>query len=133
MVHGVDVWLNNPIPLMEASGTSGMKAALNGNPHLSILDGWWVEGFNGKNGWKFGEEADCEDRDKKDAKALYKLLEEEIIPLYYQVAEDGVPYGWVNVMKEAIKSNAPMFSAKRMVKEYVEKFYIPAFNSLLKT
>jgi starch phosphorylase len=123
MVHGVDVWLNNPLPPMEASGTSGMKASLNGVPHLSILDGWWIEGYNGKNGWAFGSPEAGENRDKADAEGLYRVIEEEIIPLYYDVAEDGVPHGWVRLMKEAIRSNAPKFSARRMVKEYIEKYY----------
>lgn len=119
MVHGVDVWLNNPVPPMEASGTSGMKAAINGIPQLSILDGWWIEGFNGKNGWAF-EGSGC---DKKDAEAVYDILETKIVPLYYRMDEDGVPHGWVRVMKEAIKGAAAQFSARRMVKEYVMKSY----------
>ena len=123
MVHGVDVWLNNPIPPMEASGTSGMKAALNGVPHLSILDGWWIEGYNGKNGWAFGSKEEGADRDGADAGELYDLLEKEIIPLYYNQSEDGVPHGWVKIMKESIISNAPRFSARRMVKEYIGKYY----------
>lgn len=128
MVHGVDVWLNNPVPPMEASGTSGMKAALNGVPHLSILDGWWIEGYNGKNGWAFGHEQSTEDRDRADAEALYDLLENEIIPLYYRSSEDGIPRDWVRVMKESIKSNGAAFSARRMIKDYITKFYAPALN-----
>ncbi len=128
MVHGVDVWLNNPLPPMEASGTSGMKAALNGVPHLSIMDGWWVEGFNGKNGWAFGKEDVGENRDQADAEAIYRILEEEVIPLYYEVSEDGVPHGWVKLMKETIKSSASRFSARRMVKEYIQKFHVNALK-----
>jgi starch phosphorylase len=128
MVHGVDVWLNNPLPPMEASGTSGMKAALNGVPHLSIMDGWWIEGFNGKNGWSFGEATGQEDRDQADAESIYGLIEKEIIPLYYKVSATGVPDGWVKIMKETIKSIAPKFSARRMVKEYAEKFYAYALR-----
>ena len=128
MVHGVDVWLNNPLPPLEASGTSGMKAALNGVPHLSIMDGWWVEGFNGKNGWAFGEGAADSDRDKQDAEAIYRILEKEIIPLYYKVSDDGIPHEWVKVMKESIKGSAPRFSARRMVKEYVKKYYATALQ-----
>ncbi|HUT71294.1 MAG TPA: alpha-glucan family phosphorylase [Desulfatiglandales bacterium] len=128
LVHGVDVWLNNPLPPMEASGTSGMKAALNGVPHLSIMDGWWIEGFNGKNGWAFGDGQITGDRDQADAEAIYEILEKEVIPLYYKVSDDGVPHGWVKLMKESIKSTAPRFSARRMVKEYVAKFYAPALQ-----
>jgi starch phosphorylase len=120
MVHGVDVWLNNPIPPLEASGTSGMKASLNGVPSLSILDGWWIEGFNGKNGWAF----DGNGNDERDADAIYNILEKEVIPLYYKADEKGVPKGWVKVMKEAIKTIGPKFSSRRMVKEYTKKFYM---------
>jgi starch phosphorylase len=129
MVHGVDIWLNNPLPPMEASGTSGMKAALNGVPHLSIMDGWWIEGFTGKNGWAFGQEEVKGNRDDSDAEAIYRIIEEELIPLYYKVSGQGVPNGWVKVMKESIKSNASRFSARRMVKEYIEKFYVSALKN----
>jgi starch phosphorylase len=130
MVHGVDVWLNNPMPPMEASGTSGIKAALNGVPHLSIMDGWWMEAYNGKNGWAV-EHAEVEgNRDQTDAVNIYRILEEEIIPWYYNEWEDGIPKQWVRVMKETIKSNAARFSARRMVKEYVEKFYSAALKNI---
>ncbi len=128
LVHGVDVWLNNPQPPLEACGTSGMKASLNGVPHLSILDGWWVEGFNGKNGWAFGGE-DMPDRDAADAEAIYRILEDEVIPLYYDVGDDGIPHGWVGTMKEAMISTSPLFSARRMVKEYAGRFYQAALKS----
>ena len=124
MVHGVDLWLNNPIPPLEACGTSGMKASLNGVPHLSILDGWWIEGFNGRNGWAFEGKGDDE-----DAEAIYDLLEREIIPLFYKVDETGTPTDWVKVMKQAMKSNGPIFSARRMVKEYATKFYQHALKA----
>jgi len=91
---------------MEASGTSGMKATLNGVPQLSILDGWWMEGYNGKNGWAV-EGAEGQDRDAKDAAAIYDLLEKEIVPLFYSVDERGVSHGWVTMMKETIKMTAP--------------------------
>jgi starch phosphorylase len=112
MVHGVDLWLNNPVPPLEACGTSGMKASLNGVPHLSILDGWWIEGFNGKNGWAFEGRGDDE-----DAEAIYNLIEKEIIPLFYKVDESGIPVEWVKVMKSH-KKHWPN-SCWRMAKEYV--------------
>lgn len=128
MVRGVDVWLNNPLPPLEASGTSGMKAGVNGVPSLSILDGWWLEGFNGTNGWAFGGEPIEGDRTNADAEALYRLLEERIIPLYYKRSNDEIPHDFVRVMKAAIKSTAPRFSTRRMVKEYVNRFYLEAFG-----
>jgi len=128
LVHGVDVWLNNPLSPLEASGTSGMKASVNGVPTLSVLDGWWIEGFNGKNGWAFtGNEGD--NRDAKDAEAIYNILEKEVVPLYYDLGDDGIPHGWVRVMKEAIRSTAPRFSSRRLIKEYVNKFYLDALKS----
>ncbi|MGD9302226.1 MAG: alpha-glucan family phosphorylase [Desulfobacterales bacterium] len=131
LVHGVDVWLNNPVPPLEASGTSGMKAAVNGVPQLSILDGWWLEGFNGKNGWAIDpDDIGGGDRDRADAAEIYRLLESEIIPLYYDLSEEGIPRGWVRTMKESIKSSAANFSARRMVKVYVKKFYAAALKNL---
>jgi len=132
MVHGVDVWLNNPLPPMEASGTSGMKAALNGVPQLSIMDGWWMEGFNGKNGWAFNHKEVDGNRDAVDAAELYRILEEELVPMYYNVTDEGVPLDWVTVMKNSIKSNAAKFSARRMVKEYIEKFYAKGLEAVKK-
>jgi starch phosphorylase len=108
---------------MEASGTSGMKAALNGVLNLSILDGWWIEGFNGKNGWAFGGDTPNGNRDAADAHAIYNLLEQEVVPLYYSTSLNGIPHGWVKMMKESVKSVAPRFCAKRMVKEYVSRYY----------
>ena len=127
MVHGVDLWLNNPLPPLEACGTSGMKASLNGVPNLSVLDGWWLEGYNGKNGWAFSGK-----RDDSDAEAIYDLFEKQIIPLYYRLDDQGIPIDWVRVMKEAIKSTALAFSARRMVKEYSKKFYQSALQCALK-
>jgi starch phosphorylase len=128
MVQGVDVWLNNPIPPLEASGTSGMKAAVNGTLNLSILDGWWIEGYNGDNGWAFGDETIVGDRTQQDAEALYRLLEERIIPLYYERSDDEVPHQFVQAMKASIKSVAPAFGTRRMVKEYVDRFYTRALG-----
>jgi glycogen phosphorylase len=129
LVQGVDVWLNNPVPPLEASGTSGQKAALNGVPNLSVADGWWCEGYNGGNGWTLSTTDSASDpagRDISDAHSLYQLLESEIVPLYYQRDSDGVPRGWIRVVKEAICAITPLFSARRMVKEYVERFYVLA-------
>jgi len=128
LVHGVDVWMNNPIPPMEACGTSGMKASLNGVLNLSILDGWWIEGYNGSNGWAFGGETPPGSRDEADADALYTLLEKEVVPLYYSALIDGIPHGWVKMMKATIKSTSASFSARRMVKEYVNKYYPSLLN-----
>ena len=128
LVHGVDVWLNNPLPPLEACGTSGMKASINGVLHLSILDGWWPGGFNGHNGWAFCGAAEG-DRDAQDAAAIYDILEQEVIPLYYRVNDQGVPVDWVKMMKEAMKSLGAKFSARRMVKEYSRKFYQPALKA----
>jgi starch phosphorylase len=115
---------------MEASGTSGMKAALNGVPQLSIMDGWWLEGYNGKNGWAIDHQTIDGNRDETDAAEIYRTLEEEIIPLYYDVSEEGIPCRWVKLMKESIKSNAAKFSTRRMVKEYIKKFYASALENL---
>jgi starch phosphorylase len=127
MVHGVDLWLNNPIPPNEASGTSGMKACLNGIPQLSILDGWWMEGYKGRNGWAFSG-ADGSERDAKDARAIYDILENEVVPLYYERDSKDLPHSWVLVMKEAMKSVGSGFSARRMVKEYVTSYYQKALQ-----
>jgi len=126
LVHGVDIWLNNPLPPMEACGTSGMKATLNGAIHMSVLDGWWIEGYTVRNGWAIESDGTDPDRDRADANQMYELLEHEIVPLYYSISNDGIPHIWVTKMKEAIKTNAPQFSARRMVKDYVRKFYLPA-------
>lgn len=130
MVHGVDIWLNNPLPPLEACGTSGMKAAINGVPHMSIADGWWIEGFSGKNGWIFGREELSGNRDQHDAEAIYEIFENKIIPCFYKISDDGMPHDWIKVMKEAIKSSAPRYSARRMVKEYIHKFYATALKNV---
>src|SRR5690606_2317777 len=132
LVQGVDVWLNNPLRPREASGTSGMKAAVNGIPNLSVLDGWWAEGYNGANGWAIGEGQEFDNRDQQDtadANAIYDILEQEIVPLFYRRDGDQIPRGWVQLMREATRSSAYMFGTRRMLKEYTEKLYIPAMNS----
>jgi len=121
LVQGVDVWLNTPRRLEEACGTSGMKASLNGVPHLSGRGGWWHEGYKGTNGWAIGdslETASSDEEDEADAVALYRLLEEQVVPLYYDRDRSGVPHGWIGVLKEAIRSVVPVFCARRMLKEY---------------
>lgn len=137
LFSGVDVWLNNPRPPMEASGTSGQKAALNGVPQCSTLDGWWAEGFTRLNGWAINEAAgvitdgDPGARDEADAGSLYDIIEREIAPLYYRRDVDGVPRGWVRVMKHAIRTGGASFTARRMLKEYVERFYVPGARAAL--
>jgi len=129
LVQGVDVWLNNPRRPWEASGTSGQKASINGVLNFSILDGWWQEGYNGLNGWAIGKGEDFQNehqQDEADSKSLYEILEKEIIPLFYERNENGIPVNWVKRMKEAIKSLAPVYGTHRMVSEYTEKMYIPA-------
>ena len=131
MKQGVDIWLNNPRRPREASGTSGMKASLNGVPNFSILDGWWVEGYNGMNGWVIGDDRDWTDENAQDwfdSNTLYETLEREIIPLYYDRDRDGISRGWVEIMKEAIRTNAPQFSLRRMLKEYTTQMYLPAMR-----
>lgn len=132
LVQGVDVWLNTPRRPKEASGTSGQKAAINGVLNFSVLDGWWREGYNGRNGWAIGEEVDFYDsnhQDEADAQSLYNTLENEIIPLYYhERSSDGLPGDWIARTKESIRTLAPQFSTRRMVKEYVDILYLPAMQ-----
>jgi starch phosphorylase len=128
MVQGVDVWLNNPRPPMEASGTSGMKAAINGTINLSVLDGWWGEGYNGRNGWAFGSpdgREDYEAEDYEDAAALYKLMESEVVPMYYERDPDGLATRWTEMMRESITSTLVAFSTHRMVADYAQLAYFP--------
>jgi starch phosphorylase len=121
--HGVDVWLNVPYRLQEASGTSGMKGAINGVLNLSVRDGWWCEGFNGANGWAIGGGPyEASDQDAEDAESIYSQLEKVIVPLYYQQDRTGLPRGWVKMLKESLRSVLPRFSACRMVKEYTRLY-----------
>lgn len=129
LVSGVDIWLNNPRRPHEASGTSGEKAGMNGAMNFSVLDGWWVEGFNNKNGWAIGDNRDYEDNelsDRIDSVSIYNTLEREIIPTYYDLNENQIPEKWIKIMKESIKSVASFFNTSRMVKEYNQKLYMPA-------
>jgi starch phosphorylase len=126
LIQGVDVWLNTPRRPNEASGTSGQKAALNGVLNFSVLDGWWREGFNGYNGWAIGNDESSEDynlQDEMDAESLYDTLENEIIPLFYARSPDNLPVEWIARMKESIRTLAPEFSMRRMVKSYAQDMY----------
>ena len=126
LVSGVDVWLNTPRRPLEASGTSGMKAAMNGVLHASVLDGWWCEAYAGDNGFAIGEGEEYEDSgfgDHVEAQALYRLLEEEIVPLFYERDEAGLPHGWIARMKRSVATVGPYFNTHRMVAEYTEKLY----------
>jgi starch phosphorylase len=130
LVQGVDMWLNTPRRPMEASGTSGQKAIVNGVLNFSVLDGWWREGYNGSNGWAIGDEstfADSEQQDAADTMSLFDTLENDIIPLYYERPYDsGVPAGWMRMVKESIRTMLPMFSTRRMLLEYMNDMYVPA-------
>ncbi|MCL1464594.1 alpha-glucan family phosphorylase [Argonema galeatum] len=134
LVQGVDVWLNNPRRPLEASGTSGQKVCFNGGINCSVLDGWWCEGYiadaNGKgiNGWAIGEDVNTSDRelqDRIDSESLYRLLEDEIVPLYYNQDKNGIPHGWIKMMKASIKTNSPAFNTDRMIADYVTQIYAP--------
>jgi starch phosphorylase len=120
LVTGADVWMNAPRPPLEASGTSGMKSAMNGGLNLSVLDGWWIEGYDGDNGWGFEG-----DDDERDAATLFDLLEHQVVPEYFERDDAGVPVAWVAHMKRAMAGITPAFSTQRMVAEYAERMYLP--------
>jgi starch phosphorylase len=129
LVQGVDVWLNNPRRPLEASGTSGQKVVLNGGLNLSVLDGWWAEAFDGTNGFAIGmgeAHTAIDVHDRMDADALYEVLRDEVVPLYYQRDVDALPRGWIARMKSAISTLGWRFNANRMVMDYVTKCYVPA-------
>ncbi|CAN5872404.1 glycosyltransferase family 1 protein [soil metagenome] len=125
LVQGVDVWMNVPRRPMEASGTSGQKSAMNGGLNFSILDGWWIEGYNGENGFSIGDlsEGTEEEMDAQDAESLYQILENELVPVFYDKGENGLPTGWIKRMKNALATLTPQFSCDRMVRDYFEKIY----------
>ncbi|MFY9690592.1 MAG: alpha-glucan family phosphorylase, partial [Candidatus Acidiferrales bacterium] len=128
-VQGVDVWLNNPRRPLEASGTSGQKVVLNGGLNLSVLDGWWAEAYDGFNGFAIGTgrtHSDMNVHDSRDGSELYRVLREEVIPLYYQRDRDGLPRGWIKRMKRTIRTLGWRFNADRMVMDYTLKCYLPA-------
>ena len=129
LVQGADVWLNNPKRFVEASGTSGMKAAANGVLNLSVLDGWWDEGYRPDAGWAIPSGATLDRQatdDEAEAEALYRLLEREVVPTYYDRGPDGIPLRWVAMMKSSIRHLLPEFSARRMVLDYFNDAYAPA-------
>jgi starch phosphorylase len=129
LVQGVDVWLNNPRRPLEASGTSGQKVVLNGGLNLSVLDGWWAEAYDGLNGFAIGTgrtHTSVDLHDARDREDLYRVLREEVIPLYYQRDRDGLPHGWIKRMKRTIRTLGWRFNADRMVMDYTLKCYVPA-------
>ncbi len=131
LISGVDVWLNNPRRPMEASGTSGEKTALNGIPNFSVSDGWWEEGYNGKNGWLIGSTKHYEiqeEHDLADSKSIYHILESEIIPKFYDRDEKDVPVEWMKIMKNSIQSIGPEYSTSRMIIDYLDIIYMPLIN-----
>jgi starch phosphorylase len=127
LVQSVDVWMNVPRRPLEASGTSGEKVAVNGGLNLSILDGWWLEGYDGTNGFAVGKKeagiSDVADVDASDAESLYRVLEEEVVPLYYNQAADGLPHKWIAMMKRAVQTLVPAYNSDRMVEEYARNIY----------
>jgi starch phosphorylase len=125
MVAGCDLWINLPRPPLEASGTSGMKSAMNGGLNLSILDGWWVEGFDGDNGWGLPGDVifDTHIQDERDSAALFDVLQNEVVPLFYERDAAGVPHGWIAMIKRSLKTIGPRFSATRMLGEYIDEAY----------
>jgi starch phosphorylase len=135
LVQGVDVWLNTPRKPMEASGTSGMKAALNGVLNLSILDGWWAEGYSPDRGFAIGEQDDPDDRspeeqDAADAESLFSVLEQQVLPAFFERDANGVPPRWVEMMRHSIAELGTEYSTNRMVREYAERLYLPAHFDL---
>lgn len=133
LVAGVDVWLNNPKAPLEASGTSGMKAGANGVTNLSILDGWWIEGWrqDAPNGWGIEPAAEDPDQDAAEAAAIYRTLEEETVPLFYERDDNNLPVEWIGMAKNAMRTVSPNFSAQRMVIEYIRRLYLPASRGSL--
>ena len=126
IVAGADLWLNLPRPPMEASGTSGMKSVVNGGLNLSVRDGWWVEGYDGETGWVIDTPpGDPHAQDDHDTTVLFDLVEHEVVPLFYNRGDDGIPHSWLAKVKTSLQRLGPRFSAQRMVLDYVGAFYAP--------
>lgn len=126
LVQGVDIWMNTPTRPLEASGTSGMKAVMNGALHFSVLDGWWVEGYREGAGWALPQERVYENQDfqnELDTQTIYNMLENEIVPMFYDCSDDGIPHRWVKCIKKSIAEIVPMFTTKRMIDDYKDRFY----------
>jgi len=133
LVQGVDVWLNNPRRPLEASGTSGQKVVLNGGLNLSVLDGWWAEAYDGRNGFAVSDgetHSEQGQQDRRDAADLYRILQEAVVPLYYQRGADRLPHVWIARMKRSIRTLGWRFNADRMVKDYVMHCYLPAAGGI---
>ena len=133
MIQGVDVWLSNPRRPQEASSTSGMKAIINGSLNVCTLDGWWEEAYQPYLGWLIGdgeESEDTESLDSRESEDLFRLLETEIAPLYYSQDSTGIPLNWLKMIRRSINQLGTFYTSHRMLKAYVNKFYIPAYNNL---
>ncbi|MFQ3579058.1 MAG: alpha-glucan family phosphorylase, partial [Bacteroidales bacterium] len=134
LVQGVDIWLNTPTRPMEASGTSGMKAVMNGVLHFSVLDGWWVEGYRENAGWALPAERTYQNQDfqnELDAQVIFSLLENEIVPLFYNRDQNGIPHEWIKFIKNSIAEIAPQFTTKRMIDDYIQRYYSKLYSRSL--
>jgi starch phosphorylase len=132
LVAGADIWLNNPRRPMEACGTSGMKAMIHGSLHVSTMDGWWREAYDGTNGWKIGEDISSTNetlQDDLDAASLRAVLENEVIPTFYDRTKDGIPHNWLKRVRHAMASLIPVYNSDRMMIEYTEKYYLPGVRT----
>ena len=127
MVRGCDIWVNVPRPPLEASGTSGIKSAVNGGLQLSVLDGWWPEAYDGTNGWAIGGEVDADHsaQDWRHADELYRLLCDRAVPAYYSRGDGGLPAEWLAMVRASLRTIGPQFGAGRMIRDYVERIYPP--------
>jgi len=131
LVRGCDLWLNLPRPPMEASGTSGMKAVINGGLNLNTLDGWWADAYDGTNGWALPGEVDPDHaaQDARDAATLFRTLEQEVVPAFYDCDADGLPHSWIARIRASMRTLAPAFCAGRMLEDYLQRIYAPSETS----